>query len=251
MYFYKFVIGFFAAVICNFLCMYFVYDIKEEKLFTILKEIFCYPIYRTNLGIIIVAFLYLPFDSGFMFIIQALLIMALDILAVIDFCHFFIPEIVIIFLIPLVIINAISSPYINIKFALLSMSIYGVVFFGFSIITKGKFALGDVEMIIIMAGLLGTGVTLYAIEVAMVLNVLTYILIYITSGKKIKKVDLKNRELGNSLYNIETNITEKIFGLTVINGKSAMAFGPFIAISTIAFYFYGAELCIHIFHVVT
>lgn len=192
--------------------------------------------------VLLLAIIYtvLPLGTGLSIYLGTIIFICFVVISIVDFNTFFVPEgfIGILFLVSIFL--SLSTFSTNGSHLFVYMIIFGLVFWLMSVITKGGFAIGDVEIIIVMAGFLGEFV-IFSLILSAILNVFVWAMLTLLFRKEINLIAEKNKGR-NDLLQEDVIIEEKIYGLTVIDGKVAMAFGPFLSVSALLFYFYGNNI---------
>lgn len=101
--------------------------------------------------------------------------------------------------------------------------------------------MGDVKWVIFMGLVLGLKGTFIAVIVGTLLSSLFSLIVYGIILKLKKKDKLQNRKVSIKDEKDEA-VTEKIFGISLMNGKPAIVMGPFLAIGMIVAWFFGVPI---------
>lgn len=129
-------------------------------------------------------------------------------------------------------------PQPTIVSSLIGGAVLFALLFGLSVISKGGLGMGDVKWVTFMGLFLGITHALLAMIIACTLNVLFIGFTMLFFGKKIK--ELPSVTLTEDTE--EFPQTQKIMGISVVNGKPCIVLAPFFAAGTLIVWFFGVPI---------
>lgn len=113
------------------------------------------------------------------------------------------------------------------------------LFFLLFIISNGGMGLGDAKWALFMGLMLGWQIMFIALFIATTLSSIYSLTVMAIMGKKIKALPSTTITLQDEE---EEEVTHKILGMSIVNGKPAIVLGPFLAIGMIIAWFYGVRI---------
>lgn len=104
--------------------------------------------------------------------------------------------------------------------------------------TKGGIGMGDVKWILFMGIMLGYQLMFFALILGTLLSCIFSVIVYSLFKSKIKALP----DVPSSITDKDEPITQKIYGVSIVNGKPAIVLGPFLAIGMLVAWFFGIPL---------
>lgn len=207
-----------------------------------------YPLYELLVGLLFLLIYRLFSLNVYAWLLSVFVITVNIVIAKIDWDTTFIPNSV---SYPSIIIAMILTPFLSkmpleglipqptLLEAWIGGAVYFAIFFFLFIVSGGGMGMGDAKWALFMGLMLGWKYAFIAFFIGSFTSVLFSMTILLLFRKKIK-------ELPNNIVSKddeeELPIEQKIFGISIINGKPAVVLGPFLALGMVITWLFGVDI---------